>query len=76
MPNIDDALRYNELALCVIPICAGKKTPVGLWKKYQRGRPTTDKLDKYHQAYLQEGYNSAYDNPDPSGSTTFFIPNQ
>ena len=35
-----------------------------------------DKLDKYHQAYLQEGYNSAYDNPDPSGSTTFFIPNQ
>lgn len=35
-----------------------------------------EKLEKYHQAYLQEGYNSAYDNPERIGSTTFFVPNQ
>ena len=36
----------------------------------------SDKLERYHQAYLKEGYNSAYDSPEESGSTTFFVPNQ
>jgi L-alanine-DL-glutamate epimerase-like enolase superfamily enzyme len=36
----------------------------------------SDKVDTYHQAYLSEGYSSAYDNAGQSGGTTFFIPNQ
>ena len=35
-----------------------------------------DKLARYHEAYRQRGYVSAYDNPETRGGKTFFLPNQ